>query len=88
MVRIDVPNTEMQPSFTRFLHVNAIYAINPVTEEVAVATAGRLNTKPIEVWDAREVLRRIDEQKKLSAHTPSEEPEEEEEEDYDPSEES
>lgn len=71
MIRIDVPNTEAQPAFTRFMHINAIYAINPVTEEIATATAGRLNTKPIDVWDAREILRRADEQKKLAAANPA-----------------
>lgn len=67
MIRIDVPETKEQPAFTRFMHINAIYAINPVTEEVANATADSINSKPINVWDAREILRRADEQKKLAA---------------------
>lgn len=67
MVRVDVPDTEASPKFTRLLNVSAIYAINPVTEEVAVGYAGRLQSKPIEAWDAREVLKRIDEMKKLNA---------------------
>jgi hypothetical protein len=67
MVRVDVPDTEASPKFTRLLNVSAIYAINPVTEDVATAYAGRLQSKPIEVWDAREVLKRIDDMKKLNA---------------------
>lgn len=67
MVRVDVPDTEASPKFTRLLNVSAIYAINPVTEEVAVGYAGRLQSKPIEAWDAREVLKRIDDMKKLNA---------------------
>lgn len=67
MVRVDVPDTEASPAFTRLLNVSAIYAINPVTEEVAVGYASRLQSKPIETWDAREVLKRIDEMKKLNA---------------------
>lgn len=67
MVRVDVPDTEASPAFTRLLNVSAIYAINPVTEDVATAYAGRLQSKPIEVWDAREVLKRIDDMKKLNA---------------------
>lgn len=67
LIRIDVPNTEASPAFTRLLNVSAIYAINPVTEEVAVGYAGRLQSKPIEAWDAREVLKRIDDMKKLNA---------------------
>jgi len=64
-VRVDVPSTEASPSFTRLLHPNAIYAINPVTEEVSTGYASRIQVKPIETWDAREVLKRIDEMKKL-----------------------
>jgi hypothetical protein len=67
MVRVDVPDTEQVPAFTRLLNVSAIYAINPVTEEVARAYASRSQVQPIASYDAREVIRRIDEQKKLSA---------------------
>jgi hypothetical protein len=67
LIRIDVPDTEASPAFTRLLNVSAIYAINPVTEEVAVGYAGRLSSKPIDTWDAREVLKRIDDMKKLNA---------------------
>lgn len=67
LVRVDVPDTEASPAFTKLLNVSAIYAINPVTEEVAVGYASRLQSKPIETWDAREVLKRIDEMKKLNA---------------------
>ena len=67
MIRIDVPNTKSSPAFTRLLHINAIYAINPVTEEVATQYAENLKVMPIQSWDAREVLNRIDEQKKLAS---------------------
>lgn len=66
MLRIDVPDTKSQPAFTRFMHINAVYAINPVTEEVATQYAENLKVMPIQSWDAREVLNRIDEQKKLA----------------------
>jgi hypothetical protein len=65
-IRVDVPNTKDVPGFTRLLHANAIYAINPVTEEVANGYAERIQSQPIQSWDAREVLKRIDEQKKLN----------------------
>jgi len=67
LLRIDVPDTKSQPAFTRFMHINAVYAINPVTEEVATQYAENLKVMPIQSWDAREVLNRIDEQKKLVA---------------------
>lgn len=57
-IRIDVPATEEQPSFTRLLTDKAIYAINPVTEEVAVSMASSIRSKPIESWDFREMLSR------------------------------
>lgn len=67
MVRVDVPDTTAVPGFTRFLNVSAIYAINPVTEEVARGYAERIQAQPIQAWDAREVLNRIDQAKKLNA---------------------
>lgn len=86
-IRVDVPNTKSQPAFTRLLHANAIYAINPVTEEVATQYAENLKVMPIQSWDAREVLNRIDEQKRLAAasianNSMAPEEEEEEEEDF------
>jgi hypothetical protein len=72
-IRLDVPNVKSQPAFTRLLHANAIYAINPVTEEVATQYAEQLKVMPINAWDAREVLNRIDEMKKLSAPSKPEE---------------
>ena len=65
-IRVDVCDTKSSPAFTRLLHANAIYAINPVTEEVATQYAENLKVMPIQAWDAREVLNRIDEMKKLS----------------------
>jgi len=56
MVRIDVPETETSPGFTRIVNVNAIYAINPMTEEMASSIAGQLNVKPIQAWDIREYV--------------------------------
>lgn len=56
MLRIDVPETEANPAFTRIVHINAIYAINPITEEVARSIAGQLNVKPIQPWDIREYV--------------------------------
>lgn len=53
MLRVDVPETETQPAFTRFFGSAAIYAINPVTEEIARYQAELLSIKPIESWDIR-----------------------------------
>lgn len=56
MVRIDVPETETSPGFTRIVNVAAIYAINPMSEEMVRSIAGQLNVKPIQPWDIREYV--------------------------------
>lgn len=70
-IRVEVPETKM-PAFTRFLNPSAVYAINPVTEEMAIGYAERLQVQPIESWNAREVLKRMDEAKKLNSGEPME----------------
>ncbi len=56
MVRIDVPESKGQPAFTRIVNVSAIYAINPVTEEVARELASKFHAKPVDIWDIREYV--------------------------------
>jgi hypothetical protein len=58
MLRVDVPETERHPSFTRFLGNGAIYAINPVTEEIAKHWANSLEVSPVNAWDIREYIRK------------------------------
>ena len=50
-LRVDVPTTSKQSGFARFLSASAIYAINPVTEEVARQIADNLQIQPVNVWD-------------------------------------
>lgn len=54
MLRVDVPETKGSPAFTKLYNHGAIYAINPVTEEVARHIAESLNNKPIESWDIKQ----------------------------------
>lgn len=70
-VRIDVPDTTEQPKFTRFVNPSAIYAINPVSEDVANGLAESIKAKPINIWDAEEVLKRINERRKELAEARS-----------------
>lgn len=58
-LRVDVPETEEQPSFTRLLGAGAIYAINPVTEEIARHWAKTLKVAPIDVWDIRRYVAKM-----------------------------
>lgn len=66
-IRIDVPDTKTVPAWSRLLNPSAIYAINPVTEEVARASAESISAKPLDAWDAREMLRRIESIQKQNA---------------------
>lgn len=56
-IRIDVPETETQPAFTRLFNPTAIYAINPVTEELAKAQARTIEAKPVTPYDIKEAAR-------------------------------
>jgi hypothetical protein len=58
MLRVDVPETEKQPAFTRFLGSSAIYAINPVDETTARHYAENLQVKPIDAWDIQAIVKK------------------------------
>lgn len=58
-VRVDVPETTQQPKFTRLLNPSAIYAINPVTEEVMLHMAEMITSKPIDSWDIKEMQKKL-----------------------------
>lgn len=58
-IRIDVPETSIQPAFSRMLNPSAIYAINPVTEEVMLHMAENIQNKPIQSWDIQEMQRKL-----------------------------
>nr|WP_293837748.1 hypothetical protein [uncultured Arsenicibacter sp.] len=65
-LRIDVPETSRQGPFTRLVNPStAVYAINPVTEQVARMKAEQLQAKPIDSWDIQLM------QQKLLAQTVS-----------------
>ena len=55
--RVEVPATSESPAFDRLLNPSAIYAINPVTEEVAKARAEQIQFKPISAWDIRQMFK-------------------------------
>lgn len=58
-IRIDVPDTKTNPSFTRIVNPSAVYAINPVTEEVMLDMAERISERPIESWDIRRMQEKL-----------------------------
>jgi len=50
LLRVDVPATERQSSYTKFFGGTSIYAITPTTEEIAKRAAERLNIRPVSEW--------------------------------------
>lgn len=57
MLRVDVPETKQNKAFTHILSAGAIYAINPVTEDIAKAVAESLNIAPITPWAIYEMVK-------------------------------
>lgn len=58
-IRVDVPETSISPTFTRFLNPSSIYAINPVTEDVMRVMAERFKFRPIDAWDVEGVYTKV-----------------------------
>lgn len=50
-LRLDVPGADGEIAYTRFYAPGAVYSITPVSQEVAVALAQRLNTPPVTRWE-------------------------------------
>lgn len=55
-LRVDVPAIGTQQPITKYYGPAAIYGITPVTEETAIALAGRIDAMPVPAWDARQLL--------------------------------
>ena len=50
LIRVDVPETEQEPAFTKFFGQGAIYSIMPVSEAVARLAVKQFRTDPITVY--------------------------------------
>lgn len=50
-VRVDIPPVGNRPGFTRLLGQGAIYAINPVTEQIARAAAAAYRAEPVAAYE-------------------------------------
>lgn len=50
-IRVDVPAVGEHQAFTKLLGSGSIYAITPVSEEVAKMRAQTLGRSPLSVWD-------------------------------------
>lgn len=50
-LRVDVPEFNKEPAFTRLYGPGAIYSINPVTEEVARGLLTHYRNRPVERFE-------------------------------------
>jgi hypothetical protein len=57
LLRVDVPATNGRLKFTKYVAPASLYALPPVSEEVARSVAEELGIEPISVWDLDETLR-------------------------------
>lgn len=56
LMRVDVPEVEGRGAFTKYFGGNAIYAVTPTSEEIAVHVAKMVDQAPISRWEMRELL--------------------------------
>ena len=49
-IRVDVPEMDHKPPFTRFYGQGAIYAMTPVSEEVARLTLKQFQPEPVNIY--------------------------------------
>lgn len=61
-VRVDVPATSTSGGFTRLFGAAAIYAMNPIAEDIVRGLAEQIQAKPITAWDLPEKMRTAMEQ--------------------------
>lgn len=55
-LRVDVPATSQVEAYTRFYRPEAIYSFSPVSEEVARGMAERIRSRPVEVYELRQLM--------------------------------
>lgn len=59
LLRVDVPETDKQPAFTRFFGAGAIYAINPIDEATAKMFAQNLEVAPVQAWSSESFIKKM-----------------------------
>jgi hypothetical protein len=75
-IRVDVPDTEGQPAFTRLFGPTAIYSMTPVSEDIARAAVDAIRSRPVTVY--------IGTSRQIEAPADGEDDLEDEEDDRDP----
>lgn len=71
-LRVDVPEFDGRPAFTKLFGTSSIYGITPVAESVARAMAQQLDQQPVTVWDLpneiRKALKAITDQRPIASY--------------------
>src|SRR5437879_11429 len=55
-VRVDVPKANGEIAFTRFFGPEAIYAISPTDQQIAVGLAVKAAVRPVSVYDLAKLV--------------------------------
>jgi hypothetical protein len=55
-IRVDVPELEGSPAFTKMFGTGAIYSITPVDEEIARQVARYLRIEPVHIYSLPEII--------------------------------
>lgn len=50
-LRVDVPDADGKTKFTRFYGTSAIYAINPISAEIAITMAQKMDAAPVHRYE-------------------------------------
>ena len=66
-LQVDVPETTHSPKFTRLIAPGSLYAINPIDEQTMKVYAENLRVKPIDSWDISAFMKKVEEQRALTA---------------------
>lgn len=59
-LRVDVPESDGQPAFTRMYGSQAIYCISPVAEDVARELIKRCRPEPVSRWEVPQLVERVE----------------------------
>lgn len=55
-IRVDVPEVDGVPGFTKFYGTGAVYAITPVDEQTMLAAIRAYKIEPIKAWELQRYL--------------------------------
>lgn len=58
-LRVDVPEVQGKPAFTRFFGSSAIYSINPTTEELARKMVAAYRNEPVSRFDLPAIAEKV-----------------------------